>query len=237
MQIYNADQIVIDFLKYVRSRGDRKLVVFLSGGSLVSKVQEIAYRLLRSEGLDNVIWALVDERYAEYSHHEHANFTKLAQLTGIDLLQYKGLTLQPVLTEGLNLHQTAAEYAKFVEAVINDSETQKLAILGIGEDFHIAGILPHRLDFTDNFYTQTVVGYSADEVAISDNPYRERITLSFSALKDMQDVWLYAVGEKKKSVINELLSSNSPTREQIAKQPGLYLQTLSNVTLYTDQAA
>lgn len=222
---FPAEKVVEHILEQIKDESSA-LLLFVSGGSLLPKLQEVFYRLLDKErDYSHVEIALVDERYAEYSHHADSNYSQLMQLTCVPDLVKQGMKFTPILHEGKNLQETASDYDKYVEVKLAEEGTRKICILGVGADFHTAGILPHAYEKSAQFHTNNVVGYDVSEISDSDNVHRQRITLTFKAIQSMSEVWLYAVGESKAPVINELEtrlnSGNKVPDEELAAKPVL----------------
>lgn len=230
--------IVEELLKAINDDSS-PVLIFVSGGSLLPKLQEVFYRLLDKErDYSHVEIALVDERYAEYSHHGDSNYTQLMQLTCVPEMVRQGMKFTPILHEGKNLVETAADYDRYVDDKLADNSLRKICILGVGADFHTAGILPHAYEKSAQFYDNFVVGYNVDEISDSDNPHRERITLTFKAIEKMGEVWLYAAGTAKQPVLAEIekraSSGGKLSKEEISSQPALFFAGLKNLTVYSD---
>ena len=116
---------------------------------------------------------------------------------------------------------TAAEYDHVLGRELRD-EPLDLAILGVGEDGHIAGLF---------------AGHAALEeltrVAAIDNapraPYR-RLTMTMSFLISTPEIWIVAVGERKRAIVQAAamrISGSSPF--------DILLRHAGNVTIFTDQ--
>jgi len=86
----------------------------------------------------------------------------------------------------------------------NNKNGKIVVLLGMGEDGHTAGIMPHPNDkeLFDNLFVNTekwVVGYDCGDK----NIYKERMTASVYFLENIVDkCFLYFRGEKKENVFN-----------------------------------
>ena len=120
-----------------------------------------------------------------------------------------------------DLEAAAAEYDHVLGRELHD-EPLDLAILGVGEDGHVAGLF---------------AGHPAlDEltrVAAIDNapraPYR-RLTMTMSFLISTPEIWVVALGERKRAIVQAAAmrtTANTPF--------DTLLRHAGNVTIYTDQ--
>ena len=108
-----------------------------------------------------------------------------------------------------------------------------IALLGIGRDGHIAGMIGNPDDkrsfqfmFEDD--SAWVVGHDAG----NRNPYPLRVTTTMPFLRKLDTAIVYAVGEAKNYALTAVLA---PTGE-LYRTPGRIIQELAHCLLYTDQA-
>lgn len=201
--------------KRLREELKNKNVLWLvSGGSNIEVSKSIA-NSLPVELTKKLTIALVDERYGEVGH-PNSNWHQLLK-SGFKAGAAK---LIAVLNPGLNLEDTVKLYDSQIENAFNSNEIV-IAQLGIGDDGHVAGILPKSpatKDIADN-----VVGYISD-------PYK-RITLTFSALRQIDAAYIFAFGENKKTALANL--KNSTISNEI--QPAQILKELTESFIFNDQ--
>lgn len=193
---------------------NKKVLWLVSGGSNI-EVSVSTANSLPVELTKKLTIALVDERYGEVSH-PYSNWHQLLK-SGFKAGDAK---LIPVLKSGLNLEGTVKLYDSQIENAFNANEIV-IAQLGIGDDGHVAGILPKSpatKDIADN-----VVGYVSD-------PYK-RITLTFSALRQIDTAYIFAFGENKKTALANL--KNSTISKEI--QPAQIIKELSESYIFNDQ--
>jgi len=129
--------------------------------------------------------------------------------------------LLPVLQAGLDFEATAAAYEEQVKKEFAQPGSLIIAQLGMGSDGHVAGILPHSPAAKPNEHV--VVAYESD-------PYR-RITLTFTALRQIDTAYLFAFGAEKLPAVTNLAMHELPLEEQ----PAQILRELSDVYVYNDQ--
>lgn len=175
----------------------KKVLWLVSGGSNIQAAAEIMSRI-SSEQSRQLTIGLIDERYGEIGH-TNSNWQALLN-AGIDTKQ---AMLMPILLMGHDRHTTAQHYQAALKQVLSETDIA-IGLLGMGEDGHTAGILPHSRATEDT--ERLVVDYSSD-------PY-ERITLSFAGLKKLDVVYLFAFGKNKQAQLDMLQNQNLPLTEQ-----------------------
>ena len=93
--------------------------------------------------------------------------------------------------------------------------------LGLGQDGHIAGILPNTI--ATNETDELVVGYEND-------PFT-RITITFTGLRRLSSLFLIATGENKREQLNKLINQDLP----LSAQPAQIIKQIEDSYLYNDQ--
>ncbi len=237
----NAAQLLIKSLK---SHQKEKILILLSGGSVINLYKKLA-GYIRSANIknDSLVVGQVDERFKpENSKLETRNSNKTSKInsqiigeTGLwEVCNKKSIPYYLVSQEG-TLEESAEKYDQTISKLFKEY-TYKIAVLGIGEDGHTAGLLPgyEKAWNIDKF----VVGYKIDDgqnkaMAIScPNIFRQRITVTPKTLQDLDQVLVVASGENKKEAIREILD---PVNENnINKYPAVLLQKIKEVDLFTD---
>jgi 6-phosphogluconolactonase/glucosamine-6-phosphate isomerase/deaminase len=180
---------------------DLKVLWLVSGGSNAAVACEVR-RVLPANRLKNLKVALVDERYGNYEHKD-SNYAQLQQV-GFD---FTGINFKPVLTnQNLSFEQTIKNYQERVQRLFRTSDII-IGQFGVGNDGHTAGILPHskatRID------AQLVVGYRG--------PDFDRITLSFTAIKRINEAYVFVFGEDKRATLNLLHQKDQSLTDQPAQ--------------------
>jgi 6-phosphogluconolactonase len=121
-----------------------------------------------------------------------------------------------------DLDAAAAEYDHILDRELQ-GEPLDLAIVGVGEDGHIAGLFPGHAALDE--LTRVVAIHDAPRP-----PYR-RLTLSLSFLISSAEIWVVALGERKRALVQ------AATSRTVGETPfGLLLRHAGRVTVFTDQA-
>lgn len=186
----------------------------LSGGSCIAVAVAAADRL-RATGisLENLTVTLADERYGATGHAD-SNWTQL-EAAGFHLPVAK---LEPVIVPHASADASADHFATVLEQHFGKSYC--IALLGIGPDSHTSGIKPHSP-------AVAATGYVS---AYDWSDYR-RITTTARALAKINEAVVYAMGESKWSILNDL----ETTSLDAADQPAQLLKLIPEVTVYSDR--
>lgn len=156
---------------------------------------------------------LTDERYGEVDHPD-SNFRQLRE-AGFDP---RDATFIPTLVPNASLEATAASYAdNFAREA--DEAGYIIAQFGIGGDGHIAGILPGSPAFTTD---KLAAGYHTETF--------ERVTLTFAALKRIDEAYAFVFGEAKRSALETLKRGPLP----LSEQPAQILREIPEAYVYND---
>ena len=200
--------------QWLQSHVDRSTVLFLSGGSS----PEGLYTQIASEGvlLPGAV-ALVDERFGTPLHAQSNEL--MIQKTGLpDYLSSQQILYDTVLS-GTDFQETVTVYEKKIQHLFA-AHQKSVAVMGIGEDGHTAGILPH----TKYDHSQWVIGYE------SHDQYLKRITLSFEGLNQISSFVLLIFGEAKRQAFQAMFKKH--TLEAVPA--AFYTKTILPVTVFTD---
>ena len=161
----------------------------LSGGSTPKEF----YKLLAKNNRDqkNITLWTVDDRHVSTESHlsNQLMIDEIFLNTSFNVLNY-------IFEE--NPHQSAEKYT---ELVLSNISKFNAAILGVGEDGHIASLFPNTKAIVDDSF-----GFVANEVNILS---KWRITSTFALLEAVEDVFLLVTGDKKSSILKEIGKNNS----------------------------
>lgn len=195
---------------------DSQTLLALSGGRSPNYNQMIV-------GPRNIIpgaACLVDERYGP-SGHSNSNELLIEQSGLADFFKSKNIELQKVLSV-LPFEETAFDYDRRLRELFVKYE-KKVAVMGIGNDLHTAGIFANSLAIDAPKYVVSQV--VADE-------FPKRITMTFEALKRFNAFIILAFGQDKKEVLKKLLEDGSL---DIRKYPAVFYKKIATKSyLITD---
>lgn len=224
-----AAAVAEQWIQFVRSE-NRPLSIALSGGRIAGRLfSQIARQTLHAQ-LDcsrlRFFWA--DERCVP-SDHPASNFLLaqklLLQPLNIDKRQQfpfvggvppkamaeKGLEM--LLTVFGNLSQTSKD--KTTSTPILD-----LAILGMGEDGHIASLFPENME-ADLRRTEACFNVTAGK------PPPHRVTLSYDVLAAAKESWILVSGQGKTKTLLQAIQNqnNTPIRHLLSRRQSTQIFT------------
>ena len=168
---------------------NEKFSLGLSGGS----TPKFFYELFAEKYKDysNIYLWTVDDRHVDIND-ENSNQKMINSIfinSKLNIIEY---------TYHKNPHHSAEKYTT---EVLNKVDKFNAAILGVGEDGHIASLFPNTtaLDADEK-------GFVENEVNILS---RWRITSTYELLKDVENLYLLVTGENKKEIIKEIGKENN----------------------------
>ena len=168
----------------------------LSGGS----TPKFFYELLteKYKKYSNIYLWTVDERHVD-KNDENSNQKMINTIFGnsnLNIIEY-------------SYHEDPQYSAdSYTTAVLNKIDRFNAAILGVGEDGHIASLFPNTPALEAD-----KKGFIENEVNILS---KWRITSTFQLLKDVENLYLLVTGENKKEIIKQIGKENNlPVNELI----------------------
>ena len=186
------------------------VVWLISGGSAVDVAVEARDLLTDTTGLTVM---QVDERFGPVGHAD-SNWRKLLD-AGFNTDE---INCEPVLI-GKSLDETLAAYSRALEQAIT-ANTFTIALLGMGADGHVAGILPGSPAATS---TAFIASYKGSDFT--------RLTITPTVIERLDKVVLYAMGDSKRAALETLENQNV----SIEKQPAQVLKEMEGVWIFNDQ--
>ena len=192
----------------------KQVVWLVSGGSNIpasAKVMDNISPDLRK----NLTIILGDERYGPVNHPD-SNCLQLREAGFSTAHATAFKTLQP----DMSLEDTTERYGEIIEAAFDKADCI-IAQLGMGDDGHLAGILPGSP--ASKADKAMVYGYRG-------KPF-DRITLGFAGLRKVTAAFVFAFGEPKRTALQNLKRKRLPLTEQ----PAQILKQLPEVYVYNDQ--
>jgi 6-phosphogluconolactonase/glucosamine-6-phosphate isomerase/deaminase len=210
----------------VKDRNGKSLLMLLSGGSSLQLLDYIEEENVNGD----VAFGMLDDRY---SYDPNVNSYSLLENTAFYLRSVNRgavfLNSMPQPDESLEL------YAERYEAYIKEwmdlyPDGIIRATVGIGPDGHTSGILPHpeNPEKFEKFFNgeKLVVGYDVE----NKNPYRYRLTSTFTLMKKFDQVLTYMTGDNKREALQKVVAEQGT----LAETPGRIVRDLKNVTIFTD---
>lgn len=208
-------------------------VVAITGGSIPNQLFELlntpAY--IKRINWEQTFFLWTDERFVSQSdpdnHFYRAKKRLFSNMTGAS-------HFFPVHTNRGTVNNAALEYEKEVRNVLRacDKDSVDLAILGLGNDGHTAGLFPKSkaLDISDRLV-----------VAVEDGKVWDRVTMTFEFLAKSRYIWYTVVGEAKKAALSRVWRQRRDYEDSTWQErlkhvlPGAVLS--QNITWFVDKEA
>jgi 6-phosphogluconolactonase/glucosamine-6-phosphate isomerase/deaminase len=206
---------------------DAGTLLFLSGGNTPA----VLYSMMAAERrLAIGAAAMVDERYGK-PMHENSNELMIKKSGLMDYFKRQKIPFYRILDKDQNLANSAFRYNETVGSLFS-RYPKSVAILGVGEDGHLAGIAPNRPDFSNPLFSADC---SSQLVSFFEDPYvfGQRVTMTTKGLSMLNILIVLVFGEKKKDALSRLFK-----RGPVAKVPSRFLKRpkiAHKTLLITDQ--
>lgn len=214
-------------LKEFRDVEHRDVLFLSSGGSALGVLDRIEDEAIGPYCTIGIF----DERYDP--SNKTSNYAQLRKTTFYRRAVESGCRLIDTSTQK---GQTQAELADYYENELRSWRARHprgaiMATMGIAEDGHTAGIVAFPED-PDRFHElfereRWIVAYDTGEK----NPFRLRVTTTFTFLRYVDLVGIYLVGAPKGAMWRKLMDGDDYT-----KLPGRVVKTLPRGAVYTDAA-
>jgi len=218
---------------------DSKTVLFLSGGKTPAKLY---YELGEEQNLKIGAAAMVDERWGKPLHSNSNEL--MIQKSGLpDYFKRETIPFYRILNGEQDIAKNARHYGETVIYLFSHFP-KSVAVLGIGEDGHIAGIAPNRSDFTNPLFSKEqrdlLVSYFIDPKPMSGadtsappDGFGPRVTITITGLSKMDALIILAFGEKKKAALSNIFKKGAI--EQIPARFVNNKAVANKTVLITDQ--
>jgi 6-phosphogluconolactonase/glucosamine-6-phosphate isomerase/deaminase len=207
-------------LKYTKT----PVLLLVSGGSSLAVIEHCDTTLLG----EHITLGLIDERFSP--DPALRNYQSLCETEFFDDAMKYGIRVLDVSITAHESAQTIADrWEDQLRKWINGYPNGKIiAVLGIGEDGHTAGIMPgtYNVNFSGS---ALVVAYTVPKTI---SVYTDRITVTYTFLKEyVTEAWVYALGHKKQNIVDMLIAEQS----DLAKTPACIFKEMKSVRIYTDK--
>lgn len=192
----------------------KSVLLFLTGGSSIAvgiKFAEILKENKEKDLFNKLTITLTDERYGPVDHF-NSNYFQLIE-KGFNVREAK---IIPILID--DDRNITTEKFNFILNQEFISADYKIGMFGIGTDGHTAGILP-----------ESGAVNSSNLVYSYETPIFSRITITPKAIEKLDEAVVWAQGEDKWKVIENL-----KTDIDIIKQPAQILKKVPLLTIFTD---
>lgn len=190
-------------------------ILFLSAGGSALTVLNHGIEIPPTVDVSTTV---IDERFV--SDQGNRNFYQLQQTNFV--ADHKGnesfRLIDPWPSTSQSLTATTSHWRQQIASWLQANPDGKvIALMGVGADGHIAGIFPHREDKFINLYkgNPIVVGWRNSDI---DNEFTSRITTTPVFISEQIDTaLLFAVGDRKRTVLTNLMQTDKPTHQQPAQ--------------------
>ncbi len=207
---------------------DQPTLFLSAGGSSLAVLAE----LTDFDGWQSVTVTTLDERVTNKA--DDRNFYQLQQTPVIRKHKSEIEVINPLPDPSIKPTEAGRRFADKLNQWQNTHQSGRIiATVGIGEDGHVAGMIPTEKEtFQTRFQSDAVaVGYEDHTL---DNEFAKRITTTMTFISDYLDQAIaYAVGESKCPVLAELATTQAKTWNrpaEILKQTPTELFTDCNVS-------
>jgi 6-phosphogluconolactonase len=209
-------------------RPPSRIVLLLSGGSCIEVASEVLKLIPGELSLQNVTVALADERWVPVGSQD-SNEQQLREKGVIQTFESRGARFIPMLGKHDSSIETASMLNEEYKQLFSENDAV-LLLAGMGADGHTLGILPNTdaSTFMQKFSGKELVTFY-ELSSNQDNPYKERLTLTFSALPFVTHLFLYATGANKSNALKHFIAKD--TALHLAPVLGLYVTEVTPVLL------
>jgi 6-phosphogluconolactonase/glucosamine-6-phosphate isomerase/deaminase len=209
----------------------KPVLFMLSGGSALELLAGVEMKHIGKR----VTIAALDERWSRdpavnnFSQIAETDFYKKAERKGIDYIDTR-------IHRKISLYGLAEKLERGIKKWEKKYPNGKIIITqGIGEDGHVAGIMPypeHTKKFNQLFEKEGrwVTGYNATRER---SEYPKRVTVTLPFLRSEVDCSVvYVTGSKKKKALRSVLAKKG----KLSKTPARVVRQMKNVYMFIDQA-
>ena len=202
---------------------DKEILLLLAGGSAFAVYDAISPQWLS----DHLTLAMTDDRF---SHEMDVNNSHILQATDFynECVNADAFYIPTEVWDEEEPEQLAERFERGLKQWRADfPKGVVIAVFGMGEDGHTAGMIPGSAKLFENT-EKWVVGYTTPN-----NEYHERVTITMSFIKQNVDhAVAFISGEKKRPALDRLLAKDG----DLDKTSARILRELKDVQIFTDIA-
>jgi 6-phosphogluconolactonase/glucosamine-6-phosphate isomerase/deaminase len=209
------------------ARGNVEVLLMLSGGASMKILEHV------EEGLgQNVLVTMLDDRF-----NEDPKVNNFAQLMEHPFTQKCVKSGCYIFGTQVNAKETFAEYGQRYERMIanwleQNPEGVVIAVMGVGEDGHTAGILPHPEKpqvFNMLFEEPDDISVTYDANGKHEFPLRLTVVNDFLRRK-VDYAIMYAEGEGDREALEAIIAEAG----ELHVTPGRIVREMQDVQIFTD---
>jgi 6-phosphogluconolactonase len=196
--VVNLSEAIVLHIKEVLSKKDH-FDLLLTGGNTPRPL----FNYLAHNYRDKISWNRIrffwsDERYLPLSDSQ-SNYGMAKELL-LDQVPINPANIFPMPTSYANPTEAAAVYEKTLKSRFNSSAPHfDLALLGLGEDCHVASLFPHQVTLSEK--SRWVVA------SISPKEPIQRLSLTFPIINGSRMVYFVVTGDSKAEPLLKVLSN------------------------------
>jgi 6-phosphogluconolactonase len=191
-------------------------VLWLCAGGSVAKIAANLSHKFTGNNIDKLYVSLTDERFVRAGDAD-SNWQQMVS-SGFKIPDAK---LYPVL-DNSTLQETTDKYDRQLKKLFLLAD-YKIALFGMGADGHIAALFPNFPQLReDKLYAVSLNN--------SPKPPPNRITMTFEAIKNLDEAVIFAAGDEKLPALEKLQQQASA--EEL---PAQFLKKLPKLTIFNDR--
>ena len=220
-KIYENNEILLIkkfirlFITKLQNTKKRRFSFVLAGGKSPLKLYKY---LSKNKKIDwkRIDFIICDERYVkENSKNSNIGMCKNNLLNKIKISNRQ---IYKISTERLNIKKSVLDYENKIRKYFSNKKVIfDLTLLGIGNDGHIASLFRNNIDKKNN----KIVKY------VKRKDF-QRISLTLHCINNSKNIFLWAPGEKKSSIVKKILLDNK------FKYAASFLKEKNNYLFYSN---
>lgn len=199
--------------------GSKEYLLMLSGGNSPKQLyNHMSFSFTYPFPMDV---GMVDERWGEFSQHSRSNELIIKNTGLMGRIRWEQSNFHSILSPKPTYpDDEAASYELELLKLFDIYKDKVVAVLGMGVDGHIAGILPESPAVESE---KNVAAYD------SDDEFKQRITVTIKCIMEsFSKIILLLDTEEKCGVFNKIMRFES----SVNKHPVLSLKNLKDVTVF-----